>query len=339
MSLQAIKFEDNKLYILDQLKLPHESVYIEIRNTEDAHAAIRSMQVRGAPAIAIVGMLGVAVDLLNAETANGKEYALGKLEYVVTARPTAVNLGNAVREMKNLVAQSTDAQVREDFLVAAEAMLAADIEDNMAIGEEGVKWITDQKLGPCAALTICNTGSLATAGYGTALGIIRSLHNHNLLSRVYALETRPYNQGARLTAYELVHDRIPATLITDSMAAALMKLSQGEIKVAIVGADRVAANGDVANKVGTYQLAVLARFHGVKFIVAAPTTSIDLNTASGDAIKIEQRPGVELTHVNGQQIAASGIDVWNPSFDVTPYSLIDAIITENGVFIPGKSAV
>jgi len=339
MALQAIKFEDGKLSILDQLKIPHESVYIEVKTTEDAHNAIRTMSVRGAPAIAIVGMLGVAVDLLGYQGPEDVlQYAQRQLDYVVTARPTAVNLGNAAADMKkNVLAESTSANVATKFLAAAEAMLAADIKDNMAIGEEGVKWCVEQfGQKPFSALTICNTGSLATAGYGTALGIVRSLHKHGILNQVYALETRPYNQGARLTAFELVHDKIPATLITDSMAASLMRLKQGEVKFAVVGADRVAANGDVANKIGTYQLAVLARAHGVKFVVAAPTTSIDLSTASGNDIKIEQRPSKELTHINGQPIAAPGIEVWNPSFDVTPYDLIDAIITENGVWSPAN---
>ncbi|EWC46238.1 hypothetical protein DRE_04409 [Drechslerella stenobrocha 248] len=229
-------------------------------------------------------------------------------------------------------------------------MLIQDVEDNKAIGSHGANWISSAvgKTADIRVLTHCNTGSLATASYGTALGIIRSLHASSALVHAYCTETRPYNQGSRLTAYELVHDKIPATLITDSMAAALM--SQQDVAAVVVGADRVAANGDTANKIGTYQLAILAKFFGVKFVVAAPTTSVDLNTPTGAEIKIEQRPGWEVLVVSGPTAvkegdsilvnvedvrsvkqAADGIGVFNPSFDVTPAALIDAIVTENGV--------
>ncbi|KAK3616631.1 S-methyl-5-thioribose-1-phosphate isomerase, partial [Elasticomyces elasticus] len=230
-----------------------------------------------------------------------------------------------------------------------------DVSDNEAIGKYGAEWI--EKVAPgkeVSVLTHCNTGSLATAGYGTALGVIRSLHANGSLKRAFCTETRPYNQGSRLTAFELVHDRIPATLITDSMASALLQLkgSSERITAIVVGADRVAANGDTANKIGTYQLAIAAKYHGVKFLVAAPRTTIDLETKSGADITIEERPGHEMTVMKGPRyeagrvdldyvetvsIAAEGIDVWNPAFDVTPAELIDGIITELGVVEKGQN--
>lgn len=338
--LEAIRFSNGELRILDQLRLPQESIYVRIRSTDDAHDAIRRMVVRGAPAIAIVGMLGVAIDVKRhaEEVARGfgemnlAGYAQQQLDHIVTARPTAVNLSNACADMRRLI--QTKELTPNLLLDAAVEMLHHDIENNKRLGSNGVAWveqnISSQKFG---VVTICNTGSLATAGYGTALGIIRSLHFSKKLDHAYCLETRPYNQGARLTAYELVHDEIPATLITDSMAAALFR-SHPEIRLVVVGADRVAANGDTANKIGTFQLAVIAKHFGVKFVVAAPTASIDYETRSGDDIVIEDRPAQELTDINGTRIAASGIGVWNPAFDVTPYSLIDAIITEKGMWQP-----
>jgi len=243
------------------------------------------------------------------------------------------------------------------YVEAAEKMLVDDVKDNENIGRFGAEWILGnaevgegEVKGRVAVLTHCNTGSLATAGYGTALGIIRSLHSGSNLTHTYCTETRPYNQGSRLTAFELVHDKIPATLITDSMASSLMSLKS--IAAVIVGADRVAANGDTANKIGTYQLAIVAKYHGVKFVVAAPTTSIDMKTASGKDIVIEHRPGKEVTVIRGPlakndtvdmevdlenvgtvATAARGINVYNPSFDVTPKDLIDAIATEKGVAV------
>lgn len=340
MSLEAIKYnaETQRLTILDQLRLPHESVYVEVNNAEDGHDVIKRMVVRGAPAIAIVGALAVALDVLEAAKTDNdaekiKKYATERLQYIVTSRPTAVNLSRAARDLSGVLAASSAQSgpgVADELLEFAVNMLADDVADNMAIGRHGAEWIVKQTGGPVAAITICNTGSLATAGYGTALGIVRSLHSSDHLKHVYALETRPYNQGARLTAYELVHDKLPATLVTDSMAASLMARFP-DVKVAVVGADRVAANGDTANKIGTYQLAVLARFHGVKFVVAAPTTSIDFDMKSGADIVIEERPAQELTSVQGVAVAAPGIGVWNPAFDVTPANLIDAIVTEKGV--------
>ncbi|KAK6497816.1 S-methyl-5-thioribose-1-phosphate isomerase [Arthrobotrys musiformis] len=360
MALQAIKYSRGSLDILDQLLLPHQSVYLPVPDVTTAWNAIKTMQVRGAPAIAIVAVLSLAVELHNnPPTTSVSEEIHQKLDYLVTSRPTAVNLADASNKLKALTASVKDEPaetVIKTFIEAAEQMLLQDVEDNKAIGYHGANWIQTavSKTADIKVLTHCNTGSLATASYGTALGIIRSLHSSSALSHAYCTETRPYNQGSRLTAYELVHEKIPSTLITDSMAASL--LSSQQISAIIVGADRVAANGDTANKIGTFQLAIIAKHFGVKFVVAAPTTSVDLNTKSGEGIKIEQRPGWEVLVVSGPTVvnnpgskeeggvvevdvadvrsvkqAANGIGVFNPSFDVTPASLIDAIVTENGV--------
>jgi len=372
MVLQAIKYtpadDDGQAFleILDQLQLPHRTQYEPIKTCEDGFDAIKQMKVRGAPAIAIVAALTLAVELSTAKdearsAAEARDHIIQRLEYLKQSRPTAVNLGDAVGKLSKIVttaAEPSDANsqaVVKNYIAAAERMLVDDVADNKAIGANGAKWILENtQAGKGKAtnaaqgvkiLTICNTGSLATAGYGTALGVIRSLHNAEHLSHAYASETRPYNQGSRLTAYELVHDNIPATLITDSMAGSLMAREGSNIAAVVVGADRVAANGDTANKIGTYSLAVLARYHGVKFLVAAPRTTIDRATMTGKDIVIEERPAHEVTRIKGPQIgpqeelgepamvstAAIGIDVWNPAFDVTPAELIDGIITEVGV--------
>ncbi|KAL3456831.1 Methylthioribose-1-phosphate isomerase [Aspergillus heterothallicus] len=363
MVLEAIRYVDGKLSIIDQLQLPFVERYFEIRTSEEAWQAIKNMQVRGAPAIAIVAALSLASELqglvsaqklpLAAEEAG--TFIIERLDYLVSSRPTAVNLSDAARKLQAIVSEtskndgSTAADVANSFIQAAEAMLAKDVEDNTRIGDNGARWILANALSPqnsaATVLTHCNTGSLATAGYGTALGVIRSLHSSHALHHAYCTETRPYNQGSRLTAFELVHDQIPATLVTDSMAAALLSKPEARVNAIVVGADRVAANGDTANKIGTYGLAVLAKYHQVKFLVAAPLTTVDLTTNSGNDIVIEERPASEVTRIKGSQedditgdstlatvrIAAEGINVWNPAFDVTPAELIDGIITEKGV--------
>lgn len=366
MVLQAIKYQRGSLQILDQLRLPHEEVYDEVHSAQDAWHAIKEMRTRGAPAIAIVAALGLAVELETIATENElssvaeevKIFIDEKLNYLVTSRPTAVNLADAARKLKKTVDTAATAQgasgvsVKDAYIQAAEKMLVDDVSDNENIGKHGAEWVVKNteagKSGPVSVITHCNTGSLATAGYGTALGVIRSLHANGALKHAFCTETRPYNQGSRLTAFELVHDKIPATLITDSMAAALLRLKGSPERIAaiVVGADRVAANGDTANKIGTYSLAINARHHGVKFLVAAPRTTIDLHTKSGEDIVIEERAGKEVTLVKGPRydgasldlnvvetvsIAANGINVWNPAFDVTPAELIDGIITEIGV--------
>nr|CAI5825655.1 unnamed protein product [Callosobruchus analis] len=311
MTLRAIRYENSNLEILDQLLLPAQSKYIQVKGVEDGWKVINKMQVRGAPAIAIVGCLSLAVELRN-EKFDSKQQMRheieGKLNYLVSSRPTAVNMKIAdLSSLQFLVSHCAYINnVLLRFLQTVEDMLTKDIADNKAIGEIGAKEILSRVSGDslCRILTHCNTGSLATAGYGTALGVIRSLHAMKRLEHVYCTETRPYNQGARLTAFELVHDKIPATLIVDSMVAAVMK--HRNITAVVVGADRVAANGDTANKIGTYQMAVLAKYHGVPFFVAAPLTSVDLKVPSGDHIIIEERPDREMTHIGEHRIAAKG---------------------------------
>lgn len=336
--------------------MPHETVFESVLNVQNGHAAIKTMKTRGAPAIAIVAALSLAVDVhtrLNQNEFETVEQAVRflheSLEYLKTSRPTAVNLFDAAAKLGALIDQTaaqaqSPTQVINAYLEAAEKMLVDDVEDNKNIGRFGAEFIRENARDKenIAVLTHCNTGSLATAGWGTALGIIRDLNINGVLKHAYCTETRPYNQGSRLTAYELVYENIPATLVCDSMASALLK-QKPEVQAIVVGADRVAANGDTANKIGTYQLAITAKHHGVLFIVAAPSTSIDLKTKSGQDIVIEQRPAEELVTVAGVRVqdaepttirtAAENIGVWNPSFDVTPAELISAIVTEKGVVV------
>ncbi|KAI4997700.1 methylthioribose-1-phosphate isomerase [Hordeum vulgare subsp. vulgare] len=342
-ALQSILYGRGALRLLDQRKLPLEEVYVDVKDSADGWNAIRDMVVRGAPAIAIAAALSLAVEVNDhnfiGTPAEAASFVSKKLEYLVSSRPTAVNLSDAATKLQNLV--STTAETAKDaksifqvFIEAAETMLVDDVADNKAIGLHGAEFLQRQ-LGSSkniSVLTHCNTGSLATAGYGTALGVIRALHSGGVLEKAFCTETRPFNQGSRLTAFELVHDKIPATLIADSAAAALM--NNGQVQAVIVGADRIAANGDTANKIGTYNLSIAAKHHGVQFYVAAPVTSIDLSLPSGKQIVIEERSPKELLNSEGglgKQVAASGISVWNPAFDVTPANLITAIITEKGV--------
>lgn len=343
-SLQAIRYKRGSLQLLDQRRLPLETVYLDIRDAADGWSAIRDMVVRGAPAIAIAATLSLAVEVANLESFNGSSheavsFLTKKLDYLVSSRPTAVNLSDAATKLKEIIVKSAATAseanaIFQAYTEAAEIMLEDDVASNKAIGLYGSSFILHQlkNFNKLSVLTHCNTGSLATAGYGTALGVIRALHAEGVLERAYCTETRPFNQGSRLTAFELVHDNIPATLIADSAAAALMQADR--VHAVIVGADRVAANGDTANKIGTYSLALSAKHHGVLFYVAAPLTSIDLLLSSGKEIVIEERSAKELLNTRGglgEQVAASGISVWNPAFDVTPASLISGIITEKGV--------
>ncbi|KAK4100427.1 putative translation initiation factor [Parathielavia hyrcaniae] len=370
-SLQAIKYSRGKLLVLDQLRLPHEHHYDEVSTAEEAFECIRSMRVRGAPAIAIVAALAHAVELHNggckATTPEDTiAYIESRLDYLKESRPTAVDLSNAIAllklaaraaKLKGLAHPEAKEAILNSYMEAAENILAKDLENNTSIGSHGAAWLQQQYDAtsdrPLSVLTHCNTGSLATSGHGTALGIIRSLHAQGLLKHAFCTETRPYNQGSRLTSFELVFEGIPATLITDSMAAALFAQRRARMNIGavVVGADRVVRNGDTANKIGTYALAVLARHHGVKFVVAAPTTSIDLETETGDGIEIEERKPEELTQISGAVVGPDGkvdttrtarvaiadqrIAVWNPAFDVTPHALIDAIVTERGTVVKG----
>lgn len=341
--LEAIKYKNGKLEILDQLKLPGEVKYIKIKGVEDGWTCINKMQVRGAPAIAIVGSLSLVVEMWNEMFTDKKQFLSeieGKLNYLISSRPTAVNmklaaddlleLANCLCSDENYSAQ----QMKEKFVQTIEGMLDKDIADNDALSKYGAADILFGHPGDSLVnvLTHCNTGSLATAGYGTALGVIRKLFEFNRLERVYCTETRPYNQGSRLTAFELVHDKIPATLLVDSAVAHLFKSKK--IDAVVVGADRVASNGDTANKIGTYQIACIASLHNVPFYVCAPFTSIDFKIPNGDQITIEERPESEMTYVAGHRVAAPGISCFNPAFDITPANLIKGIITERGVFKP-----
>ncbi|KAL1460691.1 hypothetical protein WDU94_012648 [Cyamophila willieti] len=345
--LQSIVYDKVKtsLQILDQLLLPHTTKFIDINSVEDAYQAIKTMQVRGAPAIAIVGCLGLVVDVKNkqfSDVTSLQSYIVERLDYLVSARPTAVNMKRAAEDIKtNFMEWKGNPldSVKTRLIALIENMLEKDISDNKAIGKYGAQSLIDLNPGvdKLNILTHCNTGSLATAGYGTALGVIRSLHSLDKIGTAFCTETRPYNQGARLTAYELVYEKIPAKLICDNAVSVLLKTQN--IHGIVVGADRVAANGDTANKIGTYQIAVAAKHHKVPFFVAAPWTSIDMNIPNGDSIVIEQRPSQEMTHVAGIHVAASGIDCWNPAFDVTPAELISGIITETGTFQPDQLTI
>lgn len=365
-TLKAVMYSRGKLEVLDQLRLPHEFHYDDVTNRTEAFESIASMRTRGAPAIAIVASLGLAVELFNKGlSATSGEEAISQideaLDYLKESRPTAVDLTNAINQLKARVRAVGAGASKEDIIAAyldeAEKIFEKDLETNLSIGDFGTQWLRlhtgASGSRQISVLTHCNTGSLATSGHGTALGIIRTLQASGLLQHAFCTETRPYNQGSRLTAFELVYEEIPSTLITDSMAASLFRNRKEEKNIAavIVGADRVVRNGDTANKIGTYQLAVLAKHHGIKFIVAAPTTSIDLETETGDGIKIEERKGEELTQVMGAVIKPDGtvdestkvrvatadqrIGVWNPAFDVTPAELIDVVVTEKGAVEKG----
>lgn len=348
--LEAIRYRQGHLSLLDQLKLPHTTEFFEIRNAEEGAQAIESMKVRGAPAIAVTAALSLAVEIpqLTAKSHNLSNFihsVEGRLNRLAASRPTAVNLFQAIAEFRKILAaaetHSHDSKaalekLANELVTHAEGMLEKDLADNRAIGAFGADLFKTAPAKSLRLLTHCNTGSLATVGYGTALGVIRALWERGQLAHAYATETRPYNQGARLTAFELVYEKIPATLVTDSMVSFLM--AREKIDAVVVGADRVVANGDTANKIGTYQLAIIAKHHNVPFYVAAPLTSIDTKLSTGREIHIEERPAHELTHIFGQRLAADGIGVWNPSFDVTPAALISGIITEHGVISPSSSS-
>lgn len=339
-TLEAIRYSRGKLQLLDQLKLPTETVFMDVPDCDACWTAIKDMNVRGAPAIAIAAALALAVDLDGAKgslatAGDVSAFVATKMDHLNTSRPTAVNLGEAVARIKKLAASldGSGEDAVEAVIAECEGMLAADIANNRAIGSFGADALC-AAVGkpanvPIRVLTHCNTGSLATAGFGTALGVVRALRETNRLEHIYCNETRPYNQGARLTAYEIAFEKMPGTLICDSAAAALM--AKGKVDAVVVGADRVADNGDTANKIGTYNLAVSAKYHNVPFFVAAPLSTLDPSTGKGADIVIEDRPASEITHVLGKRVAADGIDVWNPSFDVTPAALIAGIITEKGV--------
>lgn len=335
-SIRAVEWHDDRLRLLDQRKLPHAEEYLTLDDAATVADAIRDMVVRGAPAIGITAAYGVVLAARRryAESPDTwKRDIEADLERLAAARPTAVNLFWAIGRMRGRMAGLEGDPVAALGEEAAR-IHAEDVAANRRMGELGAALIEPGR----DVLTHCNTGSLATGGYGTALGVIRTACEQGRVERVFAGETRPWLQGARLTAWELVRDAIPAFLIADGAAAALM--ATGRIGWVIVGADRIAANGDVANKIGTYSLAVAARHHGVKFMVVAPTSTVDPDLPRGADIPIETRSTDELLALGGRAVAAPGVQAWNPVFDVTPAELVDAIVTERGVVeAPGTDAV
>lgn len=332
-TVSAIEWRDDTLWLLDQRLLPLQEVWIRHGDVQAVVDSIRDMVVRGAPAIGIAAAYGVVIaarERLARQGEGWREALAEDFTALARSRPTAVNLFWALDRMKQALDDlAVDADPIAQLLQVARRIHEQDLADNRTMGELGAELIRRYNLPARGVITHCNTGSLATGGYGTALGVIRSAWAAGLIDQVYADETRPWWQGARLTAWELQKDGIPVILNADSVAATLMQ--QGRISWVIVGADRITANGDVANKIGTYGLAVLARHHGVRFMVAAPTSTFDPSLPNGSAIPIEERGPEEVVAVKGQQVAPVGIPVYNPVFDVTPAELIDAIVTERGV--------
>lgn len=346
--IETIAWTGDALRLLDQRRLPGEVRYVTCRTWQDVAEAIRDMVVRGAPAIGVAAAYGMvlAAQLAARAVAAGADRAAAAdamrrtLEEAAAglraARPTAVNLFWAVERMEGVAARhlaAPGATARVDEVAGALEAEARriheeDVAANRRMAEHGVPLLPEG----ARVYTHCNTGALATAGWGTALGVVRAAHAAGRLRHVWVGETRPRLQGARLTAWELAQEGIPATLVTDSMAAVLM--ARGQVDAVLVGADRIARNGDTANKIGTYALAVIARHHGVPFYVVAPSSTVDLSAATGADIPIEERDPSEVTHVGGVRVAAEGVHVWNPAFDVTPAALIQAIVTERGVVRP-----
>ncbi len=342
-SIRPIRWADDGLYLLDQRRLPAEEVELHLTGSAEVATAIRNMVVRGAPAIGITAAYG-AVQALQAALQQSSDdwHKLfeTQLSVLEAARPTAINLAWALTRIRRCVEEAgTDGRVAS-ALACATKIHEQDIKDNHTMGEYGaelfIRWQSDQPAR--AVLTHCNAGALATGGYGTALGVVRSLYANNLIEQVYADETRPWLQGARLTAWELEHDGIPSCLLVDSAAAALMQ--SGGIDAVIVGSDRIAANGDVVNKIGTYAVALAARYHNIPFMVVAPTSTVDMSVSSGKDIPIEQRQAEELLYIGEQRITPANAHAWNPVFDVTPASLVSAIVTEKGVIeSPGEKTM
>ena len=329
--MQPLRWTGKTLHVLDQTLLPEQEVWDNCDTYELVAEAIEKMKVRGAPAIGATAAYGVAIGAqAGVELAKGEflAYLDGVCERLAKTRPTAVNLFWAIKRMRGLIEQNADLSVPElAELITREAELIAeeDVELNKTIGRNGLPLIPQN----ARILTHCNTGSLATVDYGTALGVIRAAHEAGRNVNVYADETRPYLQGARLTAFELHRDNIPVTVVTDSMAGYLMQ--QKMVDLVIVGADRIAANGDAANKIGTYSLAVLAKHHGIPFYVAAPMSTLDYEMESGAEIEIEQRSSDEVVFIGGKRMVPEGVPALHPAFDVTPHELITAIITDRGV--------
>jgi len=326
--IETIQWTDEGVVMIDQTRLPAEELYVTCRNYQEVADAIRTMIIRGAPAIGVAAAMGVAIGVAQANPAQlDAELAVISKELAST-RPTAVNLFWAIDRMNRLYSEIRHLpfeEIRDRLIAEAKLVRVEDIAINVAMGKHGAPLIPDGK----TVLTHCNAGALATAGYGTALGVIRAAIEAGKNIDVYADETRPFLQGARLTVWELQHDGIKATLITDNMAGHFLRA--GQIGCVVVGADRIAANGDVANKIGTYSVAVLAKENNIPFFVAAPISTLDLTLTSGEQIPIEERAASEVTQVFGVPVAPAGTLVRNPAFDVTPNRYVSAIITEKGV--------
>ncbi len=327
--IRTIYFENGAVYILNQNQLPHKVEYERISTHQEIAQAIRELKVRGAPLIGVTAAYGLALAVRN-YTGSGQEldrYYQEAEKLMAATRPTAVNLFWGINRMKKVFQYHRKddlVNLRERLLDEAQSMCLEDVASNIKMGEIGQAVLPEGNI-----LTICNTGALATCGYGTALGVIRSAYKANKIDRVWVCETRPVLQGARLTIWELIQDKIPATLITDSMAAYLMQ--QSKVDAIVVGADRIAANGDVANKIGTFSLAVLGNYHQVPFYVAAPRSTIDFNISFGGDIPIEERDHDEVRCISQSYLTLPEVEVYNPAFDVTPAELITGIITEAGI--------
>ncbi|MFW6358153.1 MAG: S-methyl-5-thioribose-1-phosphate isomerase [Chroococcales cyanobacterium] len=336
--IYPVVWNNNKVTLIDQTRLPNEYTVVEISRCDDMAEAIKTMIVRGAPAIGVAAAYGMYLGATEIETTNREEF-IAELEKVAQTlretRATAVNLFWAIARMLRIAYETVGSidDIKANLLETAKAIQLEDLQTCQAIGNHGLSALptTPEQL---TILTHCNTGSLATAGYGTALGVIRSAWTAGRLQRVYADETRPRLQGAKLTAWECQQEGIPVTVITDSMAAHCMK--QGRIDAVIVGADRIAANGDTANKIGTYALAVVAKAHNVPFYVAAPLSTVDFELPTGELIPIEERDSAEIYQVGSTILCPQGVEYYNPAFDVTPANLIEAIITERGAVKPSE---
>ena len=338
--LYPVIWQNDSVSLIDQTRLPNEYTFVQIHRSDDMARAIKTMIVRGAPAIGVAAAYGMYLGAREIETENHHEFLEGLekvAELLGSTRPTAVNLFWAISRMRKTAYESlgTVAEIKQHLLQTAQAINAEDVQTCQAIGDHGLTVLpsTPEKL---RILTHCNAGALATAGYGTALGVVRSAWREGRLERVFADETRPRLQGAKLTAWECVQEGIPVTVITDSMAAHCMQ--QGLIHAVVVGADRIAANGDTANKIGTYSVAIAAQAHNIPFFVAAPFSTVDFALADGSQIPIEERNPEEIYQVGETRLTPVGVDFYNPAFDVTPAKLITAIITENGAFVPGDLA-
>jgi methylthioribose-1-phosphate isomerase len=329
--IQTLEWTPRGVVFIDQTKLPTEEVYVTCTTHQQVADVIRNMVVRGAPAIGVAAAMGIALGVKNSKAENGADLKKDFdqiCETIRRTRPTAVNLFWAIRRMTEKFERiriHSVAQIKQELIEESQRMHAEDIAANQAMGRHGATLMPASG----GVLTHCNAGALATAGYGTALGVIRAAVEAGKKIHVYADEPRPFLQGARLTAWELMKDGIPTTVISDNMAGAMMQ--QGKIGAIVVGADRIAANGDVANKIGTYTVAVLAKEHGIPFYVAAPISTVDLATPDGSKIPIEQRDAKEVTHIAGKQMVPDGVEVENPAFDVTPAKYVAAIITERGI--------